>query len=211
MAPWATAKRSIPRPSPDSAGPTGRVKFGTESNGGFKNSNAVFDYCRGLALETVDGVLLEDVAISNATMRDIANSPIFLRLGSRMRAPEGTSVGALRRINISNFVAYNADPRYGSIISGIPGHDIGVIPAYGFFIRHLKGIEMNDLQVSCMKEDLRPAILVESVQGIEFSNLNAQHAAGVPALVLNHVEDFTIRQSPSVADANLKAVKHQEY
>src|SRR5260221_4794624 len=31
--------------------PTGRIKFGTESNGGFKNltiSNCVFDYCRGL-------------------------------------------------------------------------------------------------------------------------------------------------------------------
>jgi polygalacturonase len=37
---------------------TGRIKFGTESNGGFKNitiSNCVFDYCRGLALESVDG------------------------------------------------------------------------------------------------------------------------------------------------------------
>ena len=32
-------------------GPTGRIKFGTESNGGFKNitiSNVVFEYCRGL-------------------------------------------------------------------------------------------------------------------------------------------------------------------
>ena len=33
-------------------------------------------------------------------------------------------VGALRRVNISNFVVYNADPRYASIISGVPGHDI---------------------------------------------------------------------------------------
>jgi polygalacturonase len=111
---------------PNSPGPTGRIKFGTESSGGFKNisiSNSVFDYCRGLALETVDGGHLEDVTISNVTMRDIANSPIFLRLGSRMRSPEGTPVGELRRVNITNFVVYNADPRYGSIISGIPGHD----------------------------------------------------------------------------------------
>ncbi len=60
------------------------MKFGTESNGGFKNitiSNVVFEYCRGLALETVDGGLLEDIAISNITMRDISNAPIFLRLG----------------------------------------------------------------------------------------------------------------------------------
>jgi polygalacturonase len=87
---------------PNSPGPTGRIKFGTESSGGFKNitiSNSVFDYCRGLALETVDGGHLENVTISNVTMRDIANAPIFLRLGSRLRSPEGTPVGYLRRIN----------------------------------------------------------------------------------------------------------------
>ncbi len=66
--------------------PTGRIKFGTESNGGFKNitiSNCVFDDCRGLALETVDGAQLEDVTISNITMRDIGNAPIFIRLGAK--------------------------------------------------------------------------------------------------------------------------------
>src|SRR5262245_62467094 len=41
---------------------TARVKFGTESNGGFKNitiSNVVFDYSRGFALEEVDGGTFE--------------------------------------------------------------------------------------------------------------------------------------------------------
>ncbi len=108
--------------------PTGRVKFGTESNGGFKNitiSNVVFDYSRGLALETVDGGLLEDVTITNITMRDVTNPPIFIRLGNRARGPkETTTIGRLRRVQIGNVVAYNAEPRYASIISGIPGHDI---------------------------------------------------------------------------------------
>lgn len=106
---------------------TGRIKMGTESNGGFKNvtiTNCVFDYSRGLALETVDGGLLEDVTISNITMRDIVNAPIFIRLGARMRGPQGVPPGACRRIILSNIVVYNADPRHGSIISGIPGHDI---------------------------------------------------------------------------------------
>ena len=105
--------------------PTGRIKFGTESNGGFKNitiSNCIFERCRGLALETVDGGLLEDVTINNITMREVNNAPIFLRLGRRMRGPEGAPVGKLRRINISNIVIYGADNANSSIISGIPGH-----------------------------------------------------------------------------------------
>ncbi len=107
--------------------PTGRIKFGTESNGGFRNiaiANCVFDYCRGLALETVDGGLLEDVSISNLTMRDVVNAPIFLYLGERLRGPAGTPVGALRRVSISNVVVYNADPDFACLLTGVPGHPI---------------------------------------------------------------------------------------
>jgi hypothetical protein len=111
----------------DRDGPTGRVKFGTESNGGFRNiaiSNVIFDRCRGLALETVDGGLLEDVTIDNITMRDVSNAPIFLRIGARLRGPAGVPVGRLRRVSISNVTVHNADPRYPSMIVGLPGHDV---------------------------------------------------------------------------------------
>jgi polygalacturonase len=107
-------------------GRTGRIKFGTESNGGFKNiaiSNVVFEFCRGLALETVDGGLLEDVTISNLTMRNV-QMPFFFRLGARMRGPAGLEIGKLRRVSISNVVTHNADPRYPSALAGIPGHRV---------------------------------------------------------------------------------------
>ena len=74
--------------------PPGRIKIGTESEGDFRNitiSNIVFDTSRGLALESVDGSHIEDVTVSNITMRDVSNAPIFIRLGNRMRAPEGTA------------------------------------------------------------------------------------------------------------------------
>ncbi len=106
-------------------GGTGRIKFGTEGNGGFQNiaiSNCVFDSCLGLALETVDGALLEDIAVSNLTMRNIVDAPIFLRLGARLRGPaETTKVGALRRVSISNIVAHNVEYRSGILIVGLPG------------------------------------------------------------------------------------------
>ena len=107
---------------------TGRIKCGTESNGGFKNiavSNCVFDTCNGLALESEDGALCEDIAISNVTMRDIVTAPIFVRLGSRLRGPkESTKVGTMRRILINNLVSDNAASKLCSILSGIPGYAI---------------------------------------------------------------------------------------
>jgi polygalacturonase len=78
------------RVSADFKRPTGRIKCGTESNGGFKNitiSNCVFESCRGFALETVDGALCEDITFTGITMRDIRNSPLFLRLARGCVAP----------------------------------------------------------------------------------------------------------------------------
>src|SRR3954452_6679579 len=88
---------------------TGRIKCGTESNGGFKGitiSNCVFEGCRGFALETVDGAALEDITFTGVTMRDIRNAPFFLRLGARMRGPTGVPVGTLRRVIISDVVCH---------------------------------------------------------------------------------------------------------
>ena len=109
------------------AGRTGRIKFGTESNGGFKNiaiANCNFDDCGGLAIESVDGGDIEDVTINNISMRDIVNSPIFIRLGNRARGPNHPPVGVIRRINISDLVVSGARQKLGSIISGIPGHPV---------------------------------------------------------------------------------------
>ena len=122
---------------PDQEGPTGRIKFGTESNGGFKNiaiTNCIFDHCRGLALETVDGGVLEDVVVNNITMRDLTNSPLFLRLGERMRGPKSLDVGELRRVTISNINVYEADSHFSTIISGTAN-------------RKIKNVKISDMNI----------------------------------------------------------------
>ena len=109
-------------------GPFGRIKFGTESNGGFKNiaiSNCVFDHSRGLALETVDGGTIEDITIDNLAMHDMSMPPIFIRIGNRARGPEGqTPIGIARRITISNIVASDVQSRFPCLIAGLPDHPI---------------------------------------------------------------------------------------
>ena len=231
--------------------PTGRIKFGTESNGGFKNitiDNCVFDYCRGLALESVDGALLEDVTISNITMRDVANCPIFMRLGSRMRGPAGPPVGELRRVTLSNIVVYNAEPKYASIISGIPGHDIeditlsnvriyykgggtkqqaaldppeketdypepamfGEIPVYGFFVRHVRRIEMKNVKVGYLKDDARAPFIFSDAKSVDLREITAPHTSGVPSFILKNIENFSLQQSWPMRDARLRKVMSRQ-
>lgn len=225
---------------------TGRIKCGTESNGGFQNiaiSNCVFDTCGGLALETVDGALLEDISISNVTMRNISNAPIFLRLGSRMRGPAGRPVGKLRRVNISNLVVSGTRRRYASILSGIPGHEIedvrlsgmyilcpgggtkqdaaiappekengypeptmfGTTPSYGFYIRHVKGIDISDVEVTAAAEDFRPAFVLDHVDGADFVHVKAKRAPGTPGIALSSVRDVNVYLSRPIPETHLES------
>jgi polygalacturonase len=127
---------------PGSRPPIGRIKCGTESNGGFKNitiSNCVFESCRGLALETVDGAAIEDITISNLTMRGVVHSPLFLRLGTRMRGPEGAAPGVLKRVILSNIVSSDAVAEYPSIISGVPGKLVEDIKISDMYLHQLGG------------------------------------------------------------------------
>ena len=231
--------------------PQGRIKLGTESNGGYKNitiTNCIFDHCKGLALETVDGAALEDITISNITMRDINNSPIFIRLGARMRAPKDFPFSTLHRVLISNIVAYDVTGEQGAIISGIPGHDIedltlnnlhiyfkgggtkeqasrevkplikdypepdsfGITPAYGFFIRNVKGLKMSDVEVYFEKEDLRPAFVLDNVDGADFQHISAQKADGVPIFSLIAVKNFNLFNSSQLPNTKFIEVDKKQ-
>lgn len=231
--------------------PTGRIKLGTESNGGFRNitiSNCVFDHCRGLALETVDGAVLEDITISNITMRDIVNAPIFIRLGARQRGPDNSPFSQLHRVMISNVVAYDVTGEQGAIISGIPGHNIenltlsnihlhfkgggtkeqaaravpplidsypdpnrfGITPAYGFFIRNVTNLEMLDVEVSFMKDDARPAFVLDHVGDADFQHVRARKTTGSPLFRLTEVSNFTLFNSQQLPDTKLAQVAEKQ-
>ncbi|MGI6107003.1 MAG: glycoside hydrolase family 28 protein [Lachnospiraceae bacterium] len=74
----------------DRCGPTGRVKFGTESTCGYDLvtiRNTVFDNCRGFAMEAVDGSSLTNVIFEHCVMDGVTTSPIYLRAGDRGRFP----------------------------------------------------------------------------------------------------------------------------
>jgi Right handed beta helix region len=106
---------------------TGRIKFGTESSGGFRNctiSNCTFRNCRGLAIEEVDGGILEDISISNLTMVDTVKYALYITTGTRHRTPDLKTESRARNILISNMIADGGSSLCGIQITGLPGHPI---------------------------------------------------------------------------------------
>ena len=232
----------------------GRIKCGTESNGGFRNitiSGNVMEGSKGIALESSDGAFLEDIAITGNTLRDTIDAPLFLRLNRRNRNPKETlRPGTLRRILISNLVSYNSAASTAALFSGIPsnliedvklsncyfGHEglptkmriqwgaetrpmpdwhnlqvpeieaaypellqFGPTPSNGFFIRHLKSLEMSHVEIAPSNPDPRPAFWLEDVHRADFLAITAPKQ---PNFSLHNVTDFRVVWSRAAKDVD---------
>jgi polygalacturonase len=221
-----------PRP-----GGQGRIKFGTEASGGFRNctvANCTFRSCKGLALEEVDGGILENITVNNISMMDVVNYPIYITTGCRNRAPGTTNVSRMKNILISNVIATGVDRTSGIQINGLPEQPIegvrlenirliykgggtkeqagnvpkelgtgypeprtkDVMPAYGLFARHVKDLELANINFRFMEDDFRPAIECVDVNGLEIDNFRAQLAEGVVASKFENISGIVIRNSP---------------
>ncbi len=220
------------------------LKMGTESNGGFQNiaiTNCVIYNTRlaGVALEIVDGGVMDRVVISNISM-DKIGAPIFLRLGNRARPfrenMETPGMGVMRNITINNIEATGANPT-GCSISGLPEAAIenvtlsnmrlsfegggtqadasraiperptdypeyamfGKLLAYGFYCRHVKGLELLNVQLQLSKPDRRHALVLEDVEDALVDCLDAPSSPDAETMIqLTNTRTVLIRDKDGV-------------
>ena len=107
-------------------GGNGRIKFGTESSGGFRNcavSNCTFRSCKGFALEQVDGGVMENITVTNLAMTDVYSYAIYITTGSRNRGGTPAEASSCRNISISHVIADGVGGS-GIQIAGLPGHPL---------------------------------------------------------------------------------------
>lgn len=65
------------------------------------------------------------------------------------------------------------------------------------------GIEMTNIEINCLKEDTRPAFVLDDVRDADFLRIKTQHAEGVPTFALNNVDDFHLCLSRPLADTHV--------
>lgn len=140
------------------------IKFGTGSFGAFRNisvSNCVIKKASennirtwskmlrgisadttvisGIALEVVDGGIMDRVVVNNISMQDI-QTPIFVRLGNRR------GNGVLKNVIISNIVAEN-ESLITSSITGIPGHYVENVTLKDIILTYTGGADEKDASI----------------------------------------------------------------
>jgi polygalacturonase len=121
----------------------GRIKLGTESNGGYRNitiTNCTCLWSSGLAFEEVDQGRMENITVSNISMEHVHHYPIYVTTGCRNRGPkERTDVSYAGNIQLSNIVATDVDSLAGIILTGIPGAPIRNISLSNIYIQYRGG------------------------------------------------------------------------
>ena len=206
-------------------GGTGRIKFGTEANGGFRNvtvANCTFRGCRGLALEEVDGGIMENITINNITMMDIGLYPIYITTGKRNRGPNVTAPSIMRNIHISNIVA-----------SGLEG--TGAIQITGLAEKPIEGLRLENIRfvftgggAKQLAERTPPelgtgypeprgnmpayGLFARHVRGLELANFNLsfENEDLRPPLVCSDVDGLEIDNFKAQAGPDVPAAKFED-
>jgi hypothetical protein len=80
------------------------------------------------------------------------------------------------------------------------------MPSHGFYVRHVKGIQFDNIEVKAEKEDQRPAFVLDDVQGADFFRIKVSRTAGVPVFSLHDVSDLDVHMCAGVPDTQLAKV-----
>ena len=131
------------------------IKFGTESLGGFKNVTIdnirIKDTFRSaIAIESVDGAEIENVKLEN------------IEIVCPGRATRGMAYMSVSRLK------------------DVPENEKGYpeftmfeeLPSWGFYVRHVKGIQMHNVKLRLQEDDFRPAFVFDWVSDVRLSGIS---------------------------------------
>lgn len=179
------------------------IKFGTASWGGFQQvkliNNIVFDtYRSAVALESVDGGILEDIIVDSLRLANTGHA-IFVRLGARNGGGKGRVNNLVFRHVSGSIAASKPDAGYEYegpvedlprnisppvVIAGLPGQRISRVLLEDIRLEHPGGGNPNYARVLLNELDSVPEIPASYPEFSKFRELPAwgayiRHASGI--------------------------------
>jgi polygalacturonase len=115
---------------------------------------------------------------------------------------------SLRNIFVSTVgggTAEDAARKPQELETGKPEADMfGATPSYGFYLRHIRGLQMSDVRLHCDTRDARPAIAVVDAQDTDFRGMRAEpHGLD---MAWERVKNLTVRDCGALPDKDIPYV-----
>ena len=86
---------------------------------------------------------------------------------------------------------------------------LGPMPAHGFFMRHVRNVELSGVEIAARKPDARPAMWLQDVDEADFFRLKVPRGPGATAFVLSDCRQIRIFGSRGIEDTSIKNVTEQ--
>ena len=82
----------------------------------------------------------------------------------------------------------------------------GELPAWGMYVRHVKGLNMKNVRLILNNPDYRIGMLFDDVQGLQLENIAIPFCNALPAILLNNVKEHSIKNMkvPGNAKTNIR-------
>src|SRR5581483_394309 len=139
--------------------------------------------------------IARNILISNVVASGIQYHSGIQITGIEEQPIEGLRLENIRLVFAGGGTKEEAAAEFKELDTGYP-EPHGITPSYGVFARHVRGLELANIQVSFEKDDQRPAMVCTDVNGLEIDNFKAKLAAGVPAARFEKVTGLVVRNSP---------------
>lgn len=200
----------------------GRIKLGTESNGGYRDitiSNCTCMYSSGLAFEEVDQGLMDNIVVTNIALKHVHHYPIYITTGCRNRGPkEVTEPSRGQNIMISNVQALDCDSLAGIIITGMENAPLKNISLSNIFVEYRGGGTADMAQKKYREQGTNypeprwagptPSygLFARHIDGLKLSDITfaLKKDDGRPAVMLENVKNLDMKD---VKDAKGEFVK----
>lgn len=89
--------------------------------------------------------------------------------------------------------------------------EFGLIPAWGFYIRHARNITMNNVHLEFETPDHRPVFILEDVQSASFNHIKTDKTEDMPVFLLKNVRDFSMHKVNKLQDKFVKEAKELSF
>ncbi|MEM9720642.1 MAG: glycosyl hydrolase family 28 protein [Bacteroidota bacterium] len=74
----------------------------------------------------------------------------------------------------------------------------GELPAWGFYVRHVKGLTLKNIQLELEAPDYRPAFVFDDVTGLRIEDLTIQGDAKPKGIILHNTQEVFVENMESV-------------
>ncbi len=146
---------------------------GHEPKGGL--SNIVFSNIQATGTDSIGCAIL---GMPSSPLRNVTLSNIRISF-------EGGGIQHLVDQEIGELPRHDENVFGRKLAQRFNNHDqFGMLPAYGFFCRHVDGLVMENINLSCRSADYRPAVYIKDGRDSRLSGLRASYEEETESLVV---------------------------